>query len=130
MEIQELSLTLLKRKANGKVRGSWLILLPRHLGARALPASPQSALRKPLSCHLQRIRIGRVTTSQKAAVEGGAKVIYFENRTDVEASFLWMNYCHDSCEKATIRDGKLLTYSRTEKINGKDIKVEGRLVGD
>jgi len=75
-------------------------------------------------------RIGRVTTSQKAAVEGGAKVIHFENRTDVEASFLWMNYCHDSCEKATIRDGKLLTYSRTEKVNGKDIKVEGRMVGD
>jgi hypothetical protein len=75
-------------------------------------------------------RIGRVTTSQKAAVEEGATVIRFEKRTDVQASFLWFSYSNASCEKATIRDGKLVAYSRTEKANGKEIRVDGRLVGD
>jgi hypothetical protein len=75
-------------------------------------------------------RVGRVLTSQKASVEGSSSVIRFEKRTDVEASFLWFSYSNASCEKATIRDGKLVSYSKTEKVNGKEIRVDGSLVGD
>ncbi len=74
--------------------------------------------------------IGNATASQKVSREGGVTVVRFENRTDIGASFLWMRHCLSSSEKATIKDNKLLTYSRNEMVNGTEIKVEGRLVGD
>jgi hypothetical protein len=73
--------------------------------------------------------VGNVITSQKSADEGGEKVVHFENRTDVNASFLWMGYRFSSSERATIKRGTLVSYFRHKKEKDVEVKVEGRLVG-
>jgi Protein of unknown function (DUF3108) len=71
--------------------------------------------------------IGDVTTTQRMAVEGGVPSLYFETRTAVKASFLWMGYRLDTIEKGTLQKQDLVSYSRKGRENGVSIDVEGRL---
>jgi hypothetical protein len=71
--------------------------------------------------------IGDVTTTQRMAVEGGVPSLFFETRTAVKASFLWMGYRQDTIEKGTLQKQDLVSYSRKGQENGVSIDVEGRL---
>lgn len=72
-------------------------------------------------------RIGKAVSSLKVTNEEGQKVINFTNKTDVHTSFLWLRCNISSSEQATIKGGKLVSYSRQEKIKGVDVAVTGRL---
>jgi len=75
--------------------------------------------------------IGSVVTTQKASGEGGgAKRIHYENRTDVNASFLWLGYRSSTTERAEIRGETLVGYARRGQENGTPVNVEGRLAGE
>ena len=71
--------------------------------------------------------IGDVTTTQHMVEEGGIATLYFETKTAVKASFLWMGYQQETIEKGTIRKGNLVSYSRKGRENGATIDIEGRL---
>jgi hypothetical protein len=71
--------------------------------------------------------IGDVTTTQQTSEEGGLTTIYFETKTAVKASFLWMGYQQEIIEKGTLLKGNLVTYSRKGSENGVVIDIEGRL---
>jgi hypothetical protein len=71
--------------------------------------------------------IGDVTTTQLMTEEGGVAGLYFENRTAVKASFLWMGYHQDTIERGTLQKQDLVSYSRKGRENGVSIDVEGRL---
>ncbi len=71
--------------------------------------------------------IGDVTTTQRQAEEGAAAGIFFETKTAVKASFLWMGYHQETIEKGTLLKGSLASYSRKGRENGTAIDIEGRL---
>jgi hypothetical protein len=71
--------------------------------------------------------IGDVTTIQRMAEEGGVASVYFETKTAVKASFLWMGYQQDILEKGTIQKQDLVSYSRKGRENGITTDIEGRL---
>jgi hypothetical protein len=71
--------------------------------------------------------IGKAETSLKVSNDEGQKVVRFTNKTDVNISFLWMGCNISSSEQATIKGGKLVSYSRREKKKGVDVSVTGRL---
>jgi hypothetical protein len=71
--------------------------------------------------------IGDVTTTQRMTEEGGVPSLYFETKTAVKASFLWMGYHQDTIEKGTLQKQDLVNYSRKGKENGVTIDIEGRL---
>ena len=71
--------------------------------------------------------IGDVTTTQRMSEEGGIASLYFETKTAVKASFLWMGYQQETIEKGAIRKGNLVSYSRKGRENGTMIDIEGRL---
>lgn len=73
------------------------------------------------------LAIGEVTTTQRMAEEGGVASLYFETKTAVAASFLWMGYHQDTVEKGTLRKQYLVSYSRKGEENGVTIDIEGRL---
>ncbi|MBC8019369.1 MAG: hypothetical protein H7X83_12735 [Verrucomicrobia bacterium] len=70
--------------------------------------------------------IGDVTTTQRMTEEGGVARVYFETKTAVKASFLWMGYHLDTIEKGTLLQGDLVSYSRKGRENGTMINVTGR----
>lgn len=71
--------------------------------------------------------IGDVTTTQRMSEDGGIASLYFETKTAVKASFLWMGYQQETIEKGAIRNGNLVSYSRKGRENGAMIDIEGRL---
>ena len=71
--------------------------------------------------------IGDVTATQRLAEEGGVTSIFFETKTAVKASLLWMGYHQETMEKGTILKGNLVSYSRKGRENGALIDIEGRL---
>jgi len=75
-------------------------------------------------------RVGNILTSQRSADEGGVKVVHFENRTAVKASFLWFRYNLMTSERAVIKGENLVSYSLNKKEKGADVTTEGRLDGD
>jgi len=75
-------------------------------------------------------RVGNIRTSQRTANEGGVKVVHFENRTAVKASFLWFRYNLLTSERAVIKGENLVSYSLNKKEKGADVTTEGRLDGD
>jgi len=77
------------------------------------------------------LTIGSVVTTQKASGEGGsAKHIRYENRTDVNASFLWLGFRSSTTERAEILGGTLVGYARKGDENGTPVQVDGRLAGE
>jgi hypothetical protein len=77
------------------------------------------------------LTIGSVVTIQKAAGAGdGEPRIHYENRTDVNASFLWFGYRSSTTERAEIRGNTLVGYARRGQENGTPVDVEGRLAGE
>jgi len=75
-------------------------------------------------------RVENILTSQRTADEGGVKVVHFENRTAVKASFLWFRYNLMTSERAVIKGENLVSYSLNKKEKGADVTTEGRLDGD
>ena len=73
------------------------------------------------------LSIGDVTTTQRLTDKSGVSTAYFETRTSVKASFLWMGYQLSSTEKGTLLNGALASYSHKGQENGVAIDVEGRL---
>lgn len=73
------------------------------------------------------IPIGDITTTQRISEEGGVPSLYFETKTVVKASFLWMGYQQDSIEKGILQKRDLVSYSRKGRENGTSIDIEGRL---
>ena len=71
--------------------------------------------------------IGDVTTTQRVIEEAGAPGVYFETKTTIKASLLWMGYQLDTVEKGTLLKGELVNYSRKGSENGNSIDIEGRL---
>jgi hypothetical protein len=71
--------------------------------------------------------IGDVTTTQRMSEDGGITSLYFETKTAVKASFLWMGYQQETIEKGVIRKENLVSYSRKGSENGATIDIEGRL---
>ena len=71
--------------------------------------------------------IGDITTTQRMSEDGGIATLYFETKTAVKASFLWMGYQQETIEKGTIRKGNLVSYFRKGRENGTTIDIEGRL---
>ncbi len=72
-------------------------------------------------------QIGNVIVAQKATPNQGEQEIYFENRTDVSASFLWMRYHQSLSEHAALKKDNLVRYSRQGRNNDADVSVEGWL---
>ena len=50
-------------------------------------------------------QIGNVIVAQKAISNQGEQEIYFENKTDVSASFLWMRYHQSLSERCGSEKG-------------------------
>jgi len=71
--------------------------------------------------------IGDVITTQRMTEDAGVPSLYFETKTAVKASFLWMGHHQDTVEKGTIRKGNLVSYSRKGRENGTTIDIEGKL---
>lgn len=71
--------------------------------------------------------IGDVTTTQRMSEDGGIASLYFETKTAVKASFLWMGHQQNTIEKGIIRKENLVSYSRKGRENGTTIDIEGRL---
>jgi len=71
--------------------------------------------------------IGDITTIQRISEDGGIASLYFETKTAVKASFLWMGYQQETIEKGIIRKENLVSYSRKGLENGATIDIEGRL---
>ncbi len=72
-------------------------------------------------------QIGNVIVAQKAVSNQGEQEIYFENRTDVSASFLWMRYHQSLSEHAILKKNKLVRYGRRGSNNGAIDSVDGWL---
>ena len=72
-------------------------------------------------------QIGNVIVAQKAVSNHGEQEIFFENRTDVSASFLWMRYHQSLSERATLKKDNLVRYSRQGRNNDADVSVDGWL---
>jgi hypothetical protein len=75
-------------------------------------------------------RVGNILTSQRSADEVGIKVVHYENRTAVNASFLWFSYNLMTSERAVIKGENLVSYSLHKKVKGEEVTAEGRLDGD
>jgi len=75
-------------------------------------------------------QIGKAVTSVGVSGEEGQKVIRFVNKTDVDASFLWVRCSIHSSELATVKGGKLTCYSRQEINKGVSLSVTGKLEDD
>jgi len=71
--------------------------------------------------------IGDVVTTQRISEEDGYSRVYFETKTRVKASFLWMGYKLSSIEKGVLQNGKLVSYSHKGQENDVLIDVEGKL---
>lgn len=71
--------------------------------------------------------IGDVKTTQRLIEKAGVAGVYFETKTTIKASFLWMGYHLDTLEKGTLLNGDLVNYSRKGSENGDSIDIEGRL---
>ncbi|MDD2310698.1 MAG: hypothetical protein PHH91_14065 [Desulfuromonadaceae bacterium] len=71
--------------------------------------------------------IGNVTTTQHISEDGGIASLYFETKTAVKATFLWMGYQQEIIEKGIIQEKNLVSYSRKGRENGTMIDIEGRL---
>jgi hypothetical protein len=75
--------------------------------------------------------VGSVVAVQKATGEdGGAKRIRYENRTDINASFLWFGYRSSTTERAEILGDTMVGYARKGEENGIPVRIEGRLSGE
>ncbi len=72
-------------------------------------------------------QIGNVIVAQKAASNQGEQEIYFENRTDISASFLWMQYHQSLSEHAALRKDDLVRYRRQGRNNDAIDSVYGWL---
>ena len=73
------------------------------------------------------LSVGDISTSQRMTEEGGVTKVYFETKTAIQASFLWMGYRQDTIEKGTLLNGTLVSYSHKGQENGNAIDIEGRL---
>ncbi|HEY3309684.1 MAG TPA: hypothetical protein VGJ93_14620 [Desulfuromonadaceae bacterium] len=73
------------------------------------------------------LAIGDVTTTQRMTEEDGLAHIYFETRTAVKASFLWMGYQVAAIEKGVLLNGALVSYAHKGQENGVTFDIEGRL---
>jgi hypothetical protein len=97
----------------------------------SLPAgSSTGATRIKYDVLTRGFRIGKAVSSLQVSNEEGQKTIRFANKTDVNVSFLWMGCNISTSEQATIKDGKLVSYSRREMKKGVDLSVKGRLKDD
>jgi hypothetical protein len=71
--------------------------------------------------------IGNVIVAQKAISNQGEPEIYFENKTDVSASFLWMRYHQSLSEHVALKKDNLVRYSRQGRNNDAISSVNGWL---
>jgi len=71
--------------------------------------------------------IGDVATAQRISEDDGITTLYFETKTAVKASFLWMGHQQNTIEKGIIRKGNLVSYTRKGRENGVVIDIEGQL---
>lgn len=77
------------------------------------------------------LKVGSVVTIQKASGgDGTAKRIRYENRTDINASFLWLGYRSSTTEQAEILGETLVGYARRGEENGVRVEIDGRLAND
>jgi hypothetical protein len=92
--------------------------------------SSQGAVETRYDVVAKGFRIGNILTSQRTADEEGVKVVHYENRTAVNASFLWFSYNLMTSERAVIKGEDLVSYSNHKKVKGEDVTAEGWLDGD
>lgn len=71
--------------------------------------------------------IGNVTVAQKTVADQGEPEIYFENKTDISASFLWMRYYQSLSEHVVLKKDNLVRYSRRSRNNDAIVSVNGWL---
>jgi hypothetical protein len=71
--------------------------------------------------------IGNLIVAQKAVSNQGEPEIYFENKTDISASFLWMRYHQSLSEHAALKNDNLVRYRRQGKNNDAIVSVDGWL---
>jgi hypothetical protein len=71
--------------------------------------------------------IGNVIVAQKTVSNQGELEIYFENKTDVNASFLWMRYHQFLSEHVALKKDNLVRYSRQGRDNDAISSVNGWL---
>jgi hypothetical protein len=72
--------------------------------------------------------IGNVMVAQKSVPNQGETETYFENRTDISASFLWMRYRQSLSEHAALKKDNLVQYRRHGKNNNDAfVSVDGWL---
>jgi hypothetical protein len=74
--------------------------------------------------------IGNLIVAQKAVCNRGEPEIYFENKTDVNASFLWMRYHQSLSEHVALKKDNLVRYRRQGKNNDAIVSVNGWLSQD
>lgn len=73
-------------------------------------------------------QIGDVQVAQKSGGHANAPEIYYENKTDVRASFLWLHYRHSQFERAVLHGENLIRYSRQGINDDASVSVEGKLL--
>jgi hypothetical protein len=109
----------------------FMLLIPEMLFISRIPAiSSAGAVETKYDVVTKGFRVGNILTLQRSVDEGGINTVHFENRTAVNASFLWFHYNLMTSERAVIKGENLVSYSFHKKAKGEDVTAEGRLDGD
>lgn len=92
-----------------------------------LSAYPAEALEADYTVFSHGMRVGEFTSVCSVIPQNDKKVLKFESKIHIHASFVVYSYDLDTKEEAMVGEEGTISYRRTTRENGRTCKVEGQL---